>query len=78
MHAGCAGDFDQLADPKPHTLKFDIDTMREGLQNQEEGQSKTRIYIRMIILTPDKKKQVLVMPFFPDYAPDLQPISADG
>lgn len=78
LHAGSAGDFDQLADPKPHTLKFNIDTMREGLQNEDEGQSRTRIYIRMIILTPDKKKQVLVMPLFPDYAPDLEPISADG
>lgn len=78
LHAGSAGDFDQLADPKPHTLKFNIDTMREGLQNKDEGQTRTRIYIRMIILTPDKKKQVLVMPFFPDYAPDLVPTTADG
>ena len=78
LYTGSAGDFDQLIDPKPHTLKFDIDTMREGTQIQDVGKSKTRLYIRMIILTPDKKKQVLVMPFFPDHAPELESTPMDG
>jgi len=78
LHTASAGDFDQLIDPKPHTLKFVIDTVGEGTQIKDAGKSKTRLYIRMIILTPDKKKQVLVMPFFPDQAPELEFAQMDG
>ena len=77
-HASSPADFDRIVDPKPHTLRFVIETNREGMENPDEGKFETRVFIRLTPLAPDgKKKETLVMPtFFPDMAPELNLKSA--
>ncbi|MDD4073218.1 MAG: type VI secretion protein IcmF/TssM N-terminal domain-containing protein [Desulfobacterales bacterium] len=70
MHAAAASDFDKFADPEPHTLKFSIDT-RSG-RSLEADKKKTTAFIRLKLLSPDKKKSPLVLPVFPQRAPELQ------
>ncbi|MFH1350713.1 MAG: type VI secretion protein IcmF/TssM N-terminal domain-containing protein [Pseudomonadota bacterium] len=73
-HAGSPADFEGLIDPKPHTLKFEINTRWGGLETQAEERYQTRIFIRLTPLTPDEKeKKALVMPaYFPGKAPQLE------
>jgi len=77
FHAASAEDFAELADPKPHTLKFLVRTRtaEDNADTAYENLPETRVFMRMVILTPGKKKQVLVMPYFPIKAPELEPVS---
>ena len=71
---GCSpADFDQLADSKPHTLKFVIETRRKGAEGQDDERSQTKVFIRVTPAAPDeKKREILVMPsFFSEMAPQL-------
>lgn len=100
-YPGSPSYYDHLADPEPHTLKFDIKTVNlngKGERNEKSailpaisadkgsaGESAaaaeesltTRVFIRMILMTPDKTKKVLTLPRFPVSAPDLN-LSASG
>ncbi len=76
-HAGDIEDFGQSSDPKPHTLKFSIDTRRSGMEPQEEGKFTTKAYIRITVMTPGKIKTLLTLPYFPDNAPELKIEKAD-
>lgn len=79
-HVGSPADFDGLADPKPHTLKFVIETGREERKKQDEEGPKTEVFIRMTPLVPDgKKSEIVVMPtLFPVRAPALSPTGSEG
>jgi len=72
-HSCSPADFDQLADSKPHTLKFVIETRRKGAEGQDDERSQTKVFIRVTPAAPDeKKKEILVMPsFFSEMAPQL-------
>ena len=76
-YAGEPADFEKLQDPKPHTLRFAIDTRRLGVRPEEGGEFQTRAYIRVGVLTPDKDKTAQVLPPFPDRAPALVRIADD-
>jgi len=72
LHAGSPQDFDLLKDPKPHTLKFEVPTKRIGLKKHQQGESEAKAFIRVVVLTTGKKKIVVVMPRFPETAPELK------
>jgi type VI secretion system protein ImpL len=74
-YAGEPADFDKHKDPKPHTLRFAVDTRRLGVRPEEGGAFQTLAYIRVGLATPDKAHSVQVMPFFPDRAPALKRIA---
>jgi type VI secretion system protein ImpL len=73
-HSASPGDFDQLADPKPHTLKFEIDISHPDGTKQAGETARARVFIRVTPMAPDeKKRQVLIMPSFPsETAPALK------
>jgi len=77
LHAAPAEDFYHLADPKPHTLKFLVRTRtaQDEIDTSHEQLPETRVFMRMVVLTPGKKKRALVIPFFPTRAPELTPVS---
>ncbi|MBW1801513.1 MAG: hypothetical protein JRJ85_12395, partial [Deltaproteobacteria bacterium] len=72
-HLSSPADFDGLPDPKPHTLKFQIQTTREGMKNPTGEASFAKVFIRITPMTPrEKRREILVMPpFFPRAAPEL-------
>jgi type VI secretion system protein ImpL len=72
-HSSSPADFDQLADSKPHTLKFEIETKRSIVDDQTEEISQARVFIRVTPMVPDeKKKEILIMPsVLPEAAPKL-------
>ena len=72
-HAGSPADFKQLADQKPHTLKFEIDTSHPDGAQQGDEKFRTRVFIRVTPMVPDeKKRQILIMPsFLSETAPAL-------
>ncbi len=72
LHAGSPEDFDRLKDQKPHTLKFEVTTKRAGFEKHQQGESKAKAFIRVNVLTTGKKKIIVVMPQFPDTAPELK------
>ncbi len=67
------GDFDELTDPKPQTLKVEARTARDP--DRPEVTEPMRAYIRIILRTPDDAKTVLQMPAFPETAPPLGQLS---
>ena len=71
-HAGAPGDFDRLADPKPHTLKIWIDAKRKEGKPSEKEPFKTWAYYRIMLSAAQKEKLALKMPSFPVYAPTLK------
>ncbi|MBW1765678.1 MAG: hypothetical protein JRJ65_01335 [Deltaproteobacteria bacterium] len=77
-HTSSPGDFDGLPDPRPHTLKFQIQTRGGGMKTPGNKESIAKVFIRITPMTPrEKRSEILVMPpFFPDIAPELnlQPI----
>ena len=80
-HAAAPIDFDQLADPDPHTLAFTITTTPQPANGQrlaygeiQTETSRARALIRITVMSPDKKER-LVVPVFPPQAPEL---SAEG
>ena len=86
LHAGTAEDFDQHMDPKPHTLKFVIDTRREVDKKEAKAkakaktkkEAKAKIYLRLVLVVTDKTKKiqkVIEIPAFPEKAPHLNKIS---
>ncbi|MBN2123095.1 MAG: hypothetical protein JW821_02275, partial [Deltaproteobacteria bacterium] len=79
-HAGSAADFDRMVDSKPHTLKFEIETRREGMGDDPEGKSQARVFVRTVVTVPDgTHKDVLVMPSaYPAAAPALEYASGAG
>jgi len=65
-HTASPADFDQLADPQPHTLKFEIDTTHSDGNKHVDETARARVYIRIVPMTPvEKKRQVLTVPAFP-------------
>ncbi len=74
LYAGSPDDFDLRKDPKPHTLQFEVTTKRAGLEKHQQGETKAKAFIRVIVLTTGKKKTVLVMPTFPKTAPELKEV----
>jgi hypothetical protein len=79
-HASSPEDFEGLSDPKPHTLKFVVETEPEEITKQQDETSQSRVYIRLTPLTPDeKRKEPLIMPsYFPVQAPELEPHWTEG
>jgi type VI secretion system protein ImpL len=75
-HASAAEDFDRFVDPKPHTLKFLIDTAPvEPVEHGGSGRTAlppTKVFIRLSVTSPDHKHQRII-PSFPTVAPHLQP-----
>jgi IcmF-related N-terminal domain len=71
-HAADPGDFGGLSDPKPHSLKVSVDARRIGVKAEKGAQFQTKAFVRLILLTTDKEKGVLVMPAFPVNAPGLE------
>ncbi|MCP4348334.1 MAG: hypothetical protein GY795_22840 [Desulfobacterales bacterium] len=61
-----------LTDTEPHTLEFDIDTMRAGMEGKENGKSATKMFVRLVLSSSDKTKKQLIIPAFPENAPELQ------
>ncbi len=72
-HSGSPADFDQFADSKPHTLKFEIDTGHGDVKKEGNEKSQARVFIRVTPMVPDeKKRQILIMPsFLSETAPAL-------
>ncbi|MBI9082858.1 MAG: hypothetical protein JEZ11_04625 [Desulfobacterales bacterium] len=71
-HAGDSGDFDQLSDPKPHTLKFTVEAKRRGVKPHEGDRFQMRAYVRVTLLSADKAKSVQTLPVFPVRAPEIK------
>lgn len=75
-HVGAEGEFDQLEDPNPHTLRFIIPTQRGGETNQpagaQAGEGPTKVFMRLAIMSADKQES-LVLPRFPKRAPLSEP-----
>lgn len=74
-------DFERLADPHPHTLKFSIGTAKDEKiikeptritdgENNGGAENQARIFIRVTVMTPEKS-EVKTMPEFPGKAPHL-------
>ena len=70
MFAATPDDFARLSDPLPHTLKFLVYTMREGIDDQEQARSLTRVFVRIRTFTADEDKVPVALPRFPEKAPE--------
>jgi len=70
-YASPLDDFEHIADPKPHTLEFEFETVRAGSEGKEEGKSRAKAFIRVGLMSPDKIQKMLVLPRFPEKAPEL-------
>jgi type VI secretion system protein ImpL len=71
--ASAAADFDRFVDPKPHTLKFVVDTRPKQDKRGETSPAETteaQVFIRVLVMAPDKKEG-LVLPLLPVRAPEL-------
>ena len=66
--AGAPADFDQLVDTTPNTLKLTIPTVVQGEGGTRSPVSQAKVFIRVTLLTADKKEPIL-LPVFPDRAP---------
>ena len=90
LHAGTAEDFDQHTDPKPHTLKFVIDTRREVDQKEakekakkeakeeakkETKEAKAKIYIRLVLVVSDKAKKIQKVIKIPAFPEKAPPLN---
>ncbi len=71
-YAVSPGSAEQLINPEPHILEFSIDTMRTGMEGKKNGKSVTRMFIQLVLSSPDKTKKQVIMPAFPGKAPELQ------
>ena len=71
-HASDPGDFDQLSDPNPHTLKFVVRAKRRGVKPHAGDTFEMQCFVRVGLLSTGKKKATLVMPVFPLNAPALK------
>ncbi|MDM8537986.1 hypothetical protein QUF70_14620, partial [Desulfobacterales bacterium HSG17] len=69
LHASGIEDFNLPFDPKPNTLKFEIDTRKKGIEIDEIF--KTRAYIRVAMMLPLKPGKAQTLPYFPETAPLL-------
>lgn len=71
--ASAVTDFDRFVDPKPHTLKFVIETrpkqVRDGPPAATDG-TETKVFIGVTVMAPGKK-EALVLPLLPVRAPEL-------
>jgi type VI secretion system protein ImpL len=71
--ASTAADFERFADPKPHTLKFHIDTRAKKDKAADltpATSPEVKVFIGVTLMPPDKKER-LVLPRMPDQAPEL-------
>jgi type VI secretion system protein ImpL len=72
-HVSAAADFERFVDPKPHTLKFVVDTRpkqdKRGVASPGES-STAQVFIRVTVMAPDKKEGQ-VLPLLPVRAPEL-------
>ena len=71
--ASTAADFERFVDPKPHTLKFHIDTRAKKDKAADltaATSPEVKIFIGVTLMPPDKKER-LVLPRMPDQAPEL-------
>jgi type VI secretion system protein ImpL len=71
--ASAAADFERFADPKPHTLKFCIDTHTKKDKATDlipATSSEVKVFIGVTVMPPDKKER-LILPRMPDQAPEL-------
>ncbi|MCA9482122.1 MAG: hypothetical protein KC553_00125 [Nitrospina sp.] len=75
-HEAGIEDFGPLGDPKPHTLRFQVNTLErdeERMQKEifEPRSSDARLFVRVVVRNPQNKERV-VMPAFPAEAPELR------
>ena len=71
--ASAAADFERFADPRPHTLKFHIDTRAKKDKAADPApatSAEVKVFIGVTVMPPDKKER-LVLPPMPDQAPEL-------
>jgi type VI secretion system protein ImpL len=61
-------------DPRPHTLRFRVDTERVGAEAVETLPG-TRVYLRLELATPGRAGRSVTLPNFPATAPSLAPVS---
>lgn len=66
-----ADDLADAAAQTPHVLEFSIDTRTGDEKFKDALTAHDRVFIRITLMTSGKKKQVLVMPYFPERAPVL-------
>ncbi len=71
-HAAAPGDFGGVPDPKPYTLKFEVEARTKNPDGAGDANFVTRVYDRIALFSPDKTGNTLTLPVFPRKAPDLQ------
>lgn len=69
-HRAGPADFPGRRDPRPHTLRFRVDTERIG-EESAEPLPPTRLYLRLVLSTPERNGRTVVLPDFPAAAPAL-------
>ncbi len=75
-HEGKVEDFGPLGDPKPHTLRFNVSTLKrdeDRMQKEifEPKSGESRLFIRVVVKSP-KTKERLILPALPMEAPSLK------
>ncbi|MFP4307129.1 MAG: type VI secretion system protein [Desulfococcaceae bacterium] len=72
-HRADSADVPAGRDPRPHTLRFRVDTERVGSETVEALPG-TRVYLRLELATPGRAGRSVALPDFPAAAPSLAPV----
>ena len=73
QQASAAADFDRFVDPKPHTLKFMIDTRTKpdrAPESANAGTTEAKVFLGVTVMAPGKKEPLLLPPM-PVRAPEV-------